>query len=303
MTVEQIRADIAPFTLETGRCKDSKYVLEYINEARRLLWPRGNFAGLMDSLRVRSSGYQVTLPYDYHHATDARGCETSVAIDNEWYESADNVQFDSSCWGGMTDLGDKFATFMDYEGGNHRLMIKGEMREDEGTPITFSAIGEHGDRVEIIGKVGSDHERVTFNPWIKYFRSASKGKTEGRVRVYIYDPNRGVERVCAIYEGDDLAPRYRRYRVPRGFSYYYLRCKRRYRDLLKETDDVEFCTDAVIQTCIAITHRRNKSSEEYTKALNLAVEHENQILKDDKPTSGGRIKLSRQRRVDNLIQW
>lgn len=308
MTIEQIRSEIAPFTLESGKCKDSKYVLEYINDARRLLWPRGNFSGLVDSLRIRVNGGQVTLPHDYQKAIDARQCRDNLGIDNEWYEYADNIRYGGcSCWGNLIDLGDKFATFLDYVSGssplNHRLVIKGEIREDEGKEITFNAIGEHGDRVQIVGRVGKDHQRVTFNPWIKYFRYASKEKTIGRVRVYIFDPNRAVEKVCAIYEPDDLAPKYRRYRVPRNNWYLYLKCKRRYRDLLRETDEVEFCSDALIQACLAITHRRNKSAEEYTKALNLAVEHENQILKDDQLGSGGRLKMSRQRRVENLVIW
>lgn len=301
-TVEQIREDIAPFTLDTGRCKDSQYVLDYLNDARRLMWPRGSFVGLMDTLRVRSVNGQVTLPYDYSHATDAKNANDSVGIDNEWYDYADNVRFSGqSCWIKMIDLGDKFASFGDYSKGNHRLMVKAELREDEGKAITFSAIGEHGDRVEIKGVLGKDHEKITFNPWIKYFRSASKEKTEGRVRVYIFDPNREVEQVCAIYEPDDLTPKYRRYRVPYGPLCFYLRCKKRYRDLLRETDEVEFCTDALIQACIAITHRRNRDSQQYTAALNLAVEHENQLLKDDKLGTGGRLKLSRQRQPEGLI--
>lgn len=302
-TVAQIRDDIAPFTLDSGKCRDSEFVLKYINAARQLLWARGNFVGLMATIRVKAYNGQVTLPYDYLKATDARVCGESVAIDNEWYEYADNVQFtESSCWQGMIDLGENFASFLDYDRENCRLMVKAEMIGDEGKEISFNAIGEFGNRVEIKGRLGKDHERVTFNPWIKYFRSASKEATEGRVRVYIFDPNRGVEKVCAIYEADDLAPTYRRYRVGRsGSGYFYLRCKRRYRDLLRETDKVEFGTDSLIQACIAITHRRNKKAAEFASALNLAVEQENQALKDDKLTTGGRIKLSRQRRVDPII--
>lgn len=302
-TVDQIRKDIAPFTLDSGRCKDSKYVLEYINEARRLMWPRGNFVGLMDTLRIRAVNGQVTLPYDYHKATDAKSCGDSIAIDNEWYEFADNVRFGShSCWSEMIDLGERFASFLDYDKGNHRLMVKAEMREDKDKAISFNAIGEHGDRVEIKGVLGEDHEKITFNPWVKYFRYASKEATVGRVRVYIFDPNRGVETVCAIYEPDDLAPTYRRYRTPGAKSgYFYLRCKRRYRDLLRETDKVEFSADTLIQTCLAINARRRADNAVFVQSMTLAVDQENQLLKDDKPITGGRIKLSRQRRAENLI--
>jgi hypothetical protein len=305
-TVEQIRDDIAPFTLDTGRCKDSKYVLQYINDARRLMWPRGDWVGLMETLRIRSYGGHITLPYDYHKAINAQSCNVSTGIDNEWYENADNVVFNQSCWGSIIDLGDRFASFVDYEvdrkHANHRLLIKGEDTKDNGSPIQFRAIGEFGDRLEIKGNIGDDHERVTFNPWIRYFRSVTKEKTVGRIRVYIFDPNRGVEKICAIYEPDDLTPQYRRYRVPYSLQQcYYFRCKKRYRDLLRETDPVEFGTDTLIQTAIAITARRNKNPSEYTAALNLAVEHENQLLKDDKLNSGGRIKLSRQNTVTNLI--
>jgi hypothetical protein len=252
-------------------------------------------------LRVRVSNSQATLPYDYSHALDARICNDHLGIDNEWYDFADNVRFGSaSCYGTIIDLGDKYATFLDY-GLNHRLLIKGEISEDTGKQITFSAIGEHGDRIEIVGRVGGDHEEVTFNPWIKYYRTVSKDPTIGRVRVYIFDPNREVKIICAIYEGGDLAPRYRRYRVPHGAGYMYLKAKRRYRPLLLESEAIEFSTDAMIQACIAITHRRSKNIPEYTASLNLAVEHENQILKDDKPQSGGRLKLTRQKVVTNLL--
>lgn len=302
-TVEQIREDIAPFTLESGRCKDSASVLKFINTARRLMWPRGNFPGIMDTLRIRAVCGQVTLPYDYQKAIEARSCRDTIQIDNEWYEAANNITFgENSCWGAMIDLGDRFASFQDYIHGNHRLMVKAEIREDEGKAISFNTIGEHGDRVEISGLLGADHVPVYFNPWIKYFRYASKEATIGRVRVYIHDPNRGADIVCAIYEADDLSPSYRRYRTPGGAAgYYYLRCKRRYRDLLRDTDEVEFGTDSIIQACIAINKRRASDNAAFTTAMNLAVEHENQLLKDDKPPTGGRIKFSARGKVENLV--
>lgn len=303
-SVEQIRSQIAPFTLDAGKCRDSKYVLEYINDARALLWPRGKFSGIMSTLCIQSECRMISLPPDYMVITDARRCGSSVAIDNEWYEHADNVKFDESCYGGMTDLGDSFATFRDYEFGVHRLRFLAEDAADKGKKIVFNAIGENGDRLSLTGVLGDDHVRVELNPWIKYFRHASKEPTVGRVRIYIHDPNRGKEKICAIYEPDDIAPQYRRYRVPvsaKRNGLYYVRAKRRYRPLLRETDPVEFDTNSIIQACIALTARRNKKNDEFTAALNLAVEHENKVLGDENLSAGWRIRLSRGRRNSNIL--
>lgn len=473
-TVEQIREDIAPYVLDAGKCSDSTYVLKYINQARRLLWPRGPWKGLVDDLIVRAYCGLLTLPYDYLRAMDAQlcaskrlekhvpkttaiqltpeinevtvtyytvnpyggqdpllgadspilqgvtitdvgwnspddldvifyllwqppnepplvsvyentgnvfggtllvsgqlvdpppilsvgsnalnvkgvpltlnipeefagydgyfrlqrdytpatsivlnvenpdteytivipGCPSSfVNIDTPWYELAPNIRFDNSCWGEMIDLGDKFATFSDYKFGNHRLFLKGEHPDDEDQIIKINAIGEHGDRKLILGRVGDDHEFISLDPWIKYFRHVSKQQTKGRILIYIYDPNRGNTQHCATYEPDDLAPQYRRYRVSgRGNcgSFYFLRAKRRYRPLLNETDPVEFPEDALIQACIAITARRNRQPGEFTAALNLAVEALNQELKDSKQESGGRIRMSAQNKNTNLVEY
>jgi hypothetical protein len=291
-TVDQLRADIAEYTLDAGKCKDSKYVLEYINKARRLLWPRGDFAGTLDTLCVQSCDGLLTLPIDYLRIKDVMQSRGFVAIDNEWYEYADNVRFSNTCTSQIIDLGDKFASFRDYSV-VHRLAIKAESNLDKGKKVNFNAIGENGDRLSLVFTIGEDHELVTLDPYIKHFRHASKDVTEGRIRVYIHDPNKDKKIICAYYEPDDTAIQLRRYRVPSrdANTQYYVRCKKRYRELRNETDPVEFSTDALIQACIAITARRNKKLDEFTAAMNLAVEHENKALGTDKENTGGQNLL------------
>lgn len=301
-TVQQIRGDIAPFTLDAGKCKDSAYVIEYINGARRLLWKRGDFPGTVQDLCIRSCDGFMTLPLDYRIARDAQRCGRGVQIDSQWFEYADNVRYDNSCATALIDLGEHFATFKDYRNGNHRLRVMAESSEDVGKKVYINATGEYGDRLSIVATLKGDHEKVDLGPWIKNFRHATKDKTVGRVLVFIYDPNRKQEELCAVYEPDDLAISYRRYRAPYGGSgLYYIKGKKRYRDLLRETDEVEFDTDTLIQACLAITHRRNKDSIKFTAALNLAMEQANQDLKDTKNQTGGAIRLSRQRMVTNLL--
>lgn len=303
-TVEQIRAEVSQFVLDTGRDSKSSSVLFYINEARRLIWNRGEFPGIIESLRIRACNGILTLPYDYLKISDAMPCHhgrngipSTLGIQNEWYEYADNAQFSSahSCVGHLIHLGDRFATFLDYQYPNHRLMIKGEDRADEGKRINFNAIDEYAKRLNISALVGLDFVPVELNDWIKYYRYVSKEKTVGRVRVYIFDPNRGNTILCAVYEADDTAPHYTRYRVPTPHPQsFYVRCKRRYRPLVNETDMVEFTTDAIIQACIAITARRNKDTQGFQAALQLAVEAENKALQAEKPLTGGHIRMTRQ---------
>lgn len=306
-TVEQIREDVAPFVGETGKCPDHPKVLEYINSARRLLWPRGDWRGTVETICIQSFCGYITLPYDYLRIKDAKTCGGFVNIDTEWYEVVDNQKFPSSCMGDLIDMGDKFATFKDYivDGNpvNHRLAVMAEATGDAGKKVSFNAIGEHGDRLSLTSLLADDHVKVTVNDWIKNYRHATKDPTIGRVRVYIYDPNRGVMDCCAIYEPHDIAPQYRRYRIRvNAGKYFYARCKKRYRPLFLETDPVEFNTDALIQGMHALNARRNNESSAYQTAIQLAHDHLSQDSQDAKPDGQSRMKLSKARRVENLNQ-
>lgn len=304
-SVEQIREDIAPFTLDAGKCKESEFVLKYINGARRLLWPRANFKGTLETICIKTDGTKcfLTLPANLMRIVRAQRCGRDVQIDTPWYEYADNVSWGDNCASSLLDLGERYTTFEDYGTKNFRLKIKAESNQDVGKKVHFGIHDENDNRRIITGVLSEDHVGVSLNEWIKYYHSVTKERTVGRVRVYIYDPNAGVETICAIYEPEEINPIYRRYRLPRGnrSAYYFIEGKKRYRPLVDERQMVEFNTDAMIQACIALTHRRNKKLGEYTAALNLAMEHENQELKQDKQETGGRIRLSRQRENTNLI--
>jgi hypothetical protein len=316
-TVTDIRPDLASNVLDAGKCKDSKSVLEYINAARRMLWPLGDWKGIVDDIRVNSFRGLLTLPARYDIIRRASHCGGEVQMDNNWYEFADNVDWDyvapdarhnrmnsgGSCMASMRDLGKSFALYMQYNG-QHRIIVKGTELEDKGKVIEFEGFDNLGHRKRVNMTLGSNHEEVYDSTWWRAIQSVKKPVTKGSVYVHIFNPNNSNEKIeAAMYEALDTNIQLRRYATPiigSGLKQFFVRAKRQYHPLVDENEPVDFSVDSLIHACNAITQRRNKNNKEYVESVTLAtgvLQHE---LKDDTTVTGGRIRMSRHNIVENL---
>ena len=319
--VSDIREDLASNVMDAGKCKDSKAVLDYINAARRLLYPLGDWVGVIKDLRVCAYNGLLTLPSEYETIRRASTCFGETVIDNHWWENADNLEWgDASgtpelpsnrfiasrdCYNMLKDLGKQYALYRDYES-QFRLIVKGTNAEDEGKEIEFTGLNSLGHRLASKIKIGGGHELVYGNDWWKSVSAANKTRTEGAVYVYIFNPNNCNEIIEAgVYEGTDSNIQMRRYRVPvygnmSRMNQFFVRVKKQYRPLVDESEEVDFSTDSLIHACNAVTQRRNKMNKEYAESITLATGVLNHEIKDTTVQTGGRIRMSRHNLVHNL---
>ena len=319
--VKDIREDLASNVLDAGKCKDSKAVLDYLNAARRLLYPLGDWVGTVRDIRICAYNGLLTLPSEYETVRRASTCFGEVVIDNHWWENADNLEWGDTtgtpelpsnrfiasrdCHNLMKDLGKRYAFFRDYES-QFRIIVKGTAKEDEGKEVEFTGFNSLGHRLSARIKIGSDHQEVYGQDWWRSVSATNKPATVGTVYAYIFNPNNCNEKVEAgIYEATDTNIQMRRYRTPvhgtfSRMNQFYVKAKKQYRPLVDESEEVDFATDALIYACNAITQRRNKMNKEYAESLTLATGILNHEIKDTTVQTGGRIRMTRHNLVHNL---
>lgn len=302
-----VRKWVGPYVGESGKDKDDPEVLEAINEARRIVYPLGNWKDIVEPLALRVHDGYVTLPGWAEKINKAWAGAHDVEIENQWY-SVVRDGFTSSCGNeatqGLIDLGERFPNFLSYSK-NFRIKVVSQDERDRGVSLVFHAISEFGENLLLTRTLDDPWKSITSDPisdkWVKSFSYVEKPVTFDRVRVYIYDPVRGVDMLCAIYEASDINPHFRRYKVPKGCRRtLFAKVKKKFRDLTDDKELVDIHTDALIHVLMAITARRNRSMSEYASNIAGATNFLQREIADDKPTQNNRFRMSRAYSMTNL---
>lgn len=304
-----VRKWVAPYVGESGKNEADPEVLEAINEARRIIYPLGNWVDTMDDLVLQCQNGFVTLPFWADVIVNAWHNGHLLNIENEWYHRVGSDfarRFGrESCDDAVIDLGDKFASFLDADR-PFRIKVVPQDDRDEGTCLTFHGVSEYGEPVLLTRTLQKAWIPITSDPandkWVKRFTYCEKPKTYDRVRVYIWDIVRNTQSVCAIYEGIEVNPQYRRYRVMRTGrrNQIIARVKKKYADLTDNKELVDIHTDALIHVLQAITSRRNRDSQAYAGQIKSARDFLDKEIEAKTPTQAHPLKLSPIYREHNL---
>lgn len=277
MTVNEAREHIAPFVGPSGTCPEDPTVLEAINAARRILYPLGDWKDIVDPKAITPYQGQVTLPSTHEFIRKAWLFRNRVTINSMWWEPIVDPTINVSCDVStrLIDMGDRYGSFRDYAY-NFRIKMIAQSNLDAGVSVKFDAISEEGEPVTLNRTVVKAWEPIIADPindkWIKSFSCVRKPETNDRILVYIFDPVRGFEALCAVYEARDVNPTFRRYKlqnIPTNAPIGIM-AKRRYVPLVNENQPLDINPDALIHGVQAIAYRRSRDHANYMAQVSSA---------------------------------
>lgn len=292
-----VRGHVATYVGESGKHPSDPEVLEAINEARRIIYPVGDWEDTTEMIALQSMDGIITLPAWADVIREAYHGHGSLQIESGWYERLGCGNFDhlrGRRLGTLIDLGARFATFRPYDR-NFRIRVISVDPEDKGVEITFHAISEYGEPLLLTRTLSNAWEPIVSNPssdkWVNRITACNKPVTKDRVFVYIYDPVRKFQALCAIYEATDVNPQLRRYRTPVMRGPILAKVKRKFVELTDDRQLVDIHTDALIHLIQGITSRKNRDPQTYAMQVKSAQNLLDKQIEDKQPLQSRFIRM------------
>lgn len=303
-----VRKQVAAHVGESGKHDADPEVLEAINEARRILYPIGDWQDTVEPTCLNVCCNTVTLPSWGETIRKAWFGTEVIEIDNQWFASMEASTFRRCCYsevtGNLVDLGKRFAVFRPYDK-NFRIKVMGTDNRDKGVELTFHSRSEYGETLLLTRILGNAWQPVIADPandkWINAITAVNKPVTFGDVRVYIWDPVRQVEYLAGVYEPHDVNPQLRRYAVRASGRYQiFAMVKKRFADLIDDRQLVDIHTDALIHVLHGITSRKNRDQNSYGVSIAAAKNFLDKEIQNNRPTQASRLKIDMENSATNL---
>lgn len=305
----EVAKDIAPYVGPSGMCPDDPEILDAINEARRIYYPLGDWKDITDHIAITHTLGVVTLPMQYERIRKAWISCNRVDLKDNWYNPLDAQTFSRCCGHYLGDefmlIGTNFCVFLDYAF-NFRLKIISQSIEDKDKVLNFTTIDELGTKQLLTRTLTKPWFPIWSNPgddiWIQKILFVEKPVTDDRVQVFIYDPLRDVDRLCAVYEPYEVNPRYTRYRVPgcNAAVPMMAQVKKRFSKLNSFDDLVDIATDALVHGSLAITARKSRNLAEFRANIADGMTYLNRELSDTGGVQSYGLKMSRAYKITNV---
>jgi hypothetical protein len=306
--VAYITDAIQPYAGNSGTC-NPRLLLSYMNKARRLLWNKTDTDATCEYVCVACVNGILTLPSIYKQVRLAWIDGVPVSLGNEWYQSIpqDNWGDASSggygngwgqayAWNGgnkkFIEVGGKHVTYQNYDQAPYQLCVESESPLDEGSQITFFGDNAYGTRISETITLGLAPSYAYSVNFFKSVFQCTKTHTNGRVRLYSYDPDAQAQMLLSVYQPYDINPSFRRYFIQGCVKdSVILYCKKNYQDLFNLTDQVEFTPEAMISAVMAVVYRENKGSDQlYMSSLMNAIFEVNRETADQEEPTGSAIR-------------
>jgi len=310
--VAYIMDAIKPYAGNSGSCNPT-LLMSYMNKARRLLWNKTDIESTCEYVAIACVNQAITLPSIYRQVRLAWIDGSPVSLGNEWYQSIPVDTWDGGPngaaggyggngwgqaygWNGgnkkFIEIGGKHVTYQNYDVAPYRLCIESESPLDAGTQITFFGDNAYGTRISETITIGVAPAYSYSTNFFKSVFQCTKGQTNGRVRLYAYDPDAQAQMLLAIYQPYDINPAFRRFAIQGCVkNSIVLYCKKNYQDLYNLTDQVEFTPEAMISAVMAVVYRENKGSDQlYNVSLQNAIYEVNRETADMEEPTGSTIR-------------
>jgi hypothetical protein len=313
--LQDVKRQVASFCGDSGMCPDDERVIERINEARRILYPLGDWKGTTDAICIKPCSCYLSLPATYEYAKTGYLCKRKVQIQNDWFVPINMEDFSYYCgpeMGRMIQQPGRYVTFQDWfsnrdctcNPNGFFIKVVLESHADKGVELHFKGYGAQQREVSLTRIVDVDshvpHEAQAGEKRMLNLFYVSKPRTHGRIRIYGYDGTN--ERLLAIYDPEDVDPEYVRYNARGHSRNVVLKAKKRFRDLPdKDYTLVDIHPDALIHCLQGIADRQAKNINGMTANVSLAVAFLNRELQGPESTTTSPIQMSEAYKVTGLI--
>lgn len=306
-TVAEIIPQIADFVGDSGTCAGNRArVLSALNEARLLVWDKGDWENTLENVCYCCADSCITLANRHKQVRAAWLCNQPLDLRGEWYQFVTQLEgrCGDVCTKYLQEISGYFVTFKDYKTNPFHIRIKPENVQDVGKEITFKMVNAQHQRVDVTLTIGQPFVAVTSLDVYNGVISVSKPLTEGRIRVYAYDPTLATETLIAIYEAEDQNPFFKKYRVPkRCGDQLVMRVKKKYFPLVEDYDLVEFDVNALSFAIMAVNARRDRNQQAFLTNLGLSVTELNSHKSDNQVKGSQPMKFNNPNVVDNLNKF
>lgn len=311
----EVRRDVAKLVGASGMCYTDERVVEGINDARRILYPLGDWKNTSDALCVIPCCGVISLPTQYEYAKKAYRCNGNIAVNNGWYEVINGCnEYCGGFIGTLQRIPGSYVTINDWpiirknldvncpQSGFYIKLIW-ENSLDVGKEITFTGQGVTNREVSLTRICESGWTPSLAGPGeerLLKIMGVVKPVTKGRVRVYGYDG--ANEFLLAVYDKGDINPDYKRYKTARTSNCaVYLEAKKKFQKLTMDTQLVDLHTEAIIHALQAIASREAKDIAMFNANLGLAISFLNAELRGPASTKTTPLKWTARGRADSLI--
>jgi hypothetical protein len=309
-SVQDMLPILRPYCGNSGTCNQALQI-QYLNKARSLLWNKVDIDSLCEYVCIACVDGLLTLPSIYKQVRLAWIDGQPVSLGNEWYQSIPQTTWGDASSGGygngngwgqaygwnggnkkFIEVGGKHVTYQNYHIAPYNLCVEAESPLDAGKEITFFGEDAYGTRISETIILGLAPAYVYSVNFFKTVFQCTKPQTQGRVRLYSYDPDNQARMLLSIYQPYDINPSFRRYAIQgRVKDSVILYCKKNYQDLYELTDQVEFTPEAMISAVMAVVYRENKGSDQlYATSLQNAIFEVNRETADKEEPTGSTIR-------------
>jgi hypothetical protein len=287
---------------DSGTCSIER-AKKGVNEARRLLWEKREWNSTAEYVCICCVDRCFTLPNRYSQIKLAWIGNQSASLADEWYNAAApyGLHKENSCHRLIVEAGGKHVVFRDYTTAPYQIAVVIENTADVGTEFTFEAQDEYSTYKNISVTALAPPAMALSSEKIVSIRSVTKPKTEGRARVYAWNPDNGQKLLLAVYQPQDVNPTFRRFRIPKTCKQITIYASKKYIDLENDTDLVEFTPEAMRFACLALNSLANRKSQEYLQHLGIAIAEEEKSMEGDEIPTAAPIRFADYRRPEGLI--
>jgi hypothetical protein len=293
---------VRDFVGDSGTCSIDR-AKKAVNEARRLLWEKREWATTSEYVCICCVDRCFTLPNRYSQVRLAWIGQNSVSLADEWFNATNayGLRANNSCHGLIVEAGGRHVVFRDYTSAPYQIAVVAENAADNGTELVFEAQNEYSTYSNIPITAVNPPGMALSTERVVAIRSVTKPKTKGRIRVYAWNSENGQKLLLAVYQPQDINPTFRRFRIPKTCNQITIYASRKYFDLEQDTDLVEFTPEAMRFACLALNSLSNRKQEEYLSNLALAIAEEQKSMEGDEIPTASPIRFADYRRPDNLI--
>lgn len=287
---------------DSGTCSIER-AKKAVNEARRLLWEKAEWNSTAEYVCICCVDKCFTLPNRYAQIKLAWIGKESVSLADEWFNATNayGLHEQNSCHRLIVESGGRHVVFRDYTTAPYQIAVVVENSADAGKQFVFETQDEYSTYRNLTVTAADPPTMALSANKIVSIRSVTKPKTQGRVRVYAWNPDNGQKLLLAIYQPQDVNPTFRRFRVPRSCKQITIYAAKKYFDLENDSDLVEFTPEALRFACLALNSLANRKVQEYDAMLAKAISEEEKAMESDEIPTAAPLRIADYRRAENLI--
>lgn len=266
-----------------GNISDSCIALQQLNQARKILWPLGDWEGTIEYACVYLNGGCFYLPWHIESIKNAWSGGQEITVEKSNWIPINTTTL--SLYGARptTFIPTGVTSPLPFEFPRGRVVgARANDQQDKGKHVTVQAKDSGGstwsEKIKLSGIKKMDKGELE----VLSLQALSKDKTIGAVDIYAVCPQ--CEDLIHTMQSEETVSSFRQYKVSGCSSpYAIVKAKKKFFKIAENDLDKEFdliSTEAISFVLDAINHKKSQDYEKYNVSLKVAQSHLN-VLKED----------------------